>query len=65
MKWNHKLWKMIKMRLSMLNYLSIYYSIDFYWRKMGELGLLAPTVSEEYGGGGMDAVLLLLFILAQ
>ena len=42
----------------MLNYLSIYYSIDFYWRKMGELGLLAPTVSEEYGGGGMDAVIL-------
>ena len=32
---------------------------------MGELGLLAPTVSEEYGGSGMDAVLLLLFILAQ
>ena len=58
MKWNHKLWKMIKMRLSMLNYLSIYYSIDFYWRKMGELGLLAPTVSEEYVGGGMDAVIL-------
>lgn len=25
-------------------------------RKMGELGLLAPTVSAEYGGGGMDAV---------
>lgn len=25
---------------------------------MGELGLLAPTVSEEYGGGGMDAVIL-------
>ena len=57
MKWNHKLWKMIKMRLSMLNYLSIYYSVDFYWRKMGELGLLAPTVSEKYGGGGMDAVM--------
>ena len=49
----------------MLNYLSIYYSVDFYWRKMGELGLLAPTVSEEYGDSGMDAVLLLLFILAQ
>lgn len=27
-------------------------------RKMGELGLLAPTVSECYGGGGMDAVFL-------
>lgn len=25
-------------------------------RKVGELGLLAPTVSEEFGGGGMDAV---------
>lgn len=23
---------------------------------MGELGLLAPTVSTEYGGGNMDAV---------
>ncbi|OAO12249.1 isovaleryl-CoA dehydrogenase [Blastocystis sp. ATCC 50177/Nand II] len=26
------------------------------FKKMGELGLLAPTVSAEYGGGNMDAV---------
>ena len=33
------------------------YFLCFYFinRKMGELGLLAPTVSEEFGGGGMDA----------
>lgn len=27
------------------------------YRKAGELCLLAPTVPEKYGGGGMDAVL--------
>lgn len=32
-------------------------------RKMGELGLLAPTVSAEYGGGNMDAVCSIVHLL--
>ena len=38
--------------MGLFKYLSSSYFIS---RKMGELGLLAPTVSEEFGGGGMDA----------
>ena len=30
---------------------------------MGELGLLAPTVSAEYGGGNMDAVCSIVHLL--
>ena len=34
-------------------------------RKAGELCLLAPTVPEKYGGGGMDAVILVSFFHLQ
>lgn len=47
---------MIKMKHLIHNYGSSDLLLSFYNRKAGELGLLAPTVSEEYGGGGMDAV---------
>lgn len=38
--------------MGLFKYFYIFYLIN---RKMGELGLLAPTVSEKFGGGGMDA----------
>lgn len=38
--------------MGLFKYFHIFYLIN---RKMGELGLLAPTVSEKFGGGGMDA----------
>lgn len=51
---------MTKMRPLILSYGSIQFCFVFSYRKVGELGLLAPTVSEEYGGAGMDAVLLFM-----
>ena len=51
---------MIKTRPLTLSCGSIQLILVFRYRKVGELGLLAPTVSEESGGAGMDAVLLFI-----
>lgn len=56
MKWNRKQWSIMKRRCSIPTCTSGSSASTISCRKVGELCLLAPTVPEKYGGGGMDPV---------